>query len=203
MVLQGIISKYTIIENYAEYTIEIKDNSTGESWQFHRRYSVLRKWHNFSSQALKSLPEFPKKKFFGNLKPLFLEKRKKELEVYINNIIFLYEHPVIKSFIKPNDRKDLFPSNIRKKLKNSESYARTKNIMRKINSKSMENMFDLSDLESTNLGESKFLYGKMIFPLSNKILPIGSYENIESLYTDVYENGHWIRKKFRNTKKIF
>lgn len=206
MVLQAYIRNCTIIEKHAEYSIEIKDTSTGEAWEFCRRYSVLRKWHDFSSLALKSLPIFPKKKLFGNLNPLFLEKRRKELEAYINSIIFLYEHPVIKSFIKPNDRKNLSPSKIESLSKNSEIHDKSNNTMQKITSKAMKNMIDLSDFASTSSEKSpiiKTLYEKMIFPLSNKNLPSESQENIENLYKSVYENGHWVRKKFRHAKKEF
>jgi hypothetical protein len=152
------------------------------------------------------LPIFPKKKLFGNLNPLFLEKRKKELEAYINNIIFLYEHPVIQSFIKPNDRKNISSSNIESNPKYSKTHEKSENTMQKITSKTMKNMIDLSDLASTSSEKSpiiKTLYEKMIFPASNKNLPTGSYENIENLYKSVYENGHWVRRKFRHTKKEF
>ncbi|OMJ85057.1 hypothetical protein SteCoe_13712 [Stentor coeruleus] len=206
MVLQAFIRNCTIIEKHAEYSIEIKDNSTGEAWEFCRRYSVLRKWHDFSSLALKSLPIFPKKKLFGNLNPLFLEKRRKELEVYINSIIFLYEHPVIKSFIKPNDRKNLSPSYIENESKKSGHHDKSKNTLQKIATKTMENMIDLSDLASTSSEKnpiSKTVYEKMIFPLSDKNIPTGSNENIESLYKSVHENGHWVRKKFRHAKKVY
>ena len=43
--------------------------------------------HNFNRKDEKHLPKFPEKKWFGNTNPDFVEKRRKDLELYINKLL--------------------------------------------------------------------------------------------------------------------
>ena len=64
------------------YTIQFFDSQEeGDPIIFKSRYSEMRAIHEKCAETKfgSELPEFPQKKFFGNTKPEFIEKRKKEL----------------------------------------------------------------------------------------------------------------------------
>jgi len=82
-------ANYENKNNHTEYTILIKD-SNNETWTIKARYSQLRHLNRSLREMVSSevsLPEFPPKKFFGNLDPSFISQRQKALENYFNNLL--------------------------------------------------------------------------------------------------------------------
>lgn len=71
------------------YSISITDvNAQKSTWFLKARYSQIRALHievEKSSQG--QLPDFPPKKFFGNLEQNFISQRKKHLENYFNTLL--------------------------------------------------------------------------------------------------------------------
>ncbi|CAG9315900.1 unnamed protein product [Blepharisma stoltei] len=103
--------------DYVDYIFLVVDPQTGESWNFKRRYSVLRK----ISESLKKFSkdaQFPGKKVFGNKNSNFLEQRRNDLQRYFQELVknpSIYSSPIFQEFMKPSDRKVLNDS------KNSQS----------------------------------------------------------------------------------
>ena len=61
------------------------------------RYSSLREFQTFIKKNIESsdgTPEFPKKKFFGNLDPNFIAQRSQQLSLFLNTFL---AHPMVKS----------------------------------------------------------------------------------------------------------
>lgn len=198
MSLQVTFKDYRIVEKHAEYVIEVRDLETDEAWSFCRRYSVMRNWHKKSLPAVKSLPKFPKKKFFGNLKPQFLDKRKGELENYINSILPLADNEVVLELIRPVDREQCSQSLFTNDCTGSDG--KTIRRYRSVTGKVKELVIDVASL--TSKSEVKVNpYGDLKENLAivahKNFLPNGHDENIENLYGNLSIQGHWIRKKFR------
>jgi hypothetical protein len=96
-----------VLGNHVEYTLEVTHPTEGQ-WKFQRRYSVLRGWHALLGRAVyTSLPAFPPKKLFGNMKPEFIHKRHLMLQKYYDCLVNL--SPVttsneFNSLIRPADK---------------------------------------------------------------------------------------------------
>ena len=77
-----------IADDYAAYKIVIADGT--QKWIVCRRYSSILKFHKdllrFAPEAL-SVLRFPKKKWFGNRQPNYLEKRRGQLELYFRMLL--------------------------------------------------------------------------------------------------------------------
>ena len=77
-----------IADDFAAYKIVIADKK--QKWVVFRRYSSILKFHNdlarFAPEALAIL-RFPKKKWFGNRQPNYLEKRRAQLELYFRMLL--------------------------------------------------------------------------------------------------------------------
>ena len=77
-----------IADNFAAYKIVIADGK--QKWIVFRRYSSILKFHTdlvrFAPEAL-SVLRFPKKKWFGNRQPNYLEKRRSQLELYFRMLL--------------------------------------------------------------------------------------------------------------------
>lgn len=107
MVSRVVVSKDQIIGDHVEYTLEVSHPAEG-SWKFQRRYSALRLFHaNLQRNVQISLPGFPPKKMFGNLKPAFVTRRRLELQNYFTELVRIAH--VVNSkefgiFIKPTDK---------------------------------------------------------------------------------------------------
>ena len=78
------ILNHIIKDNKTVYTIEIKLNNN-QSILINERYSELLNLHHLMSKEAK-LPNFPKKKFFGNTEECFLNQRQIDLNNYYNQI---------------------------------------------------------------------------------------------------------------------
>jgi hypothetical protein len=77
--------KFTDLINksdHIEYLITLTDVHSGHTYEFTRRYSVLR--NSFELLKQSSL-RFPPKKFFGNKNIKFLQRRKNDLEVFFSS----------------------------------------------------------------------------------------------------------------------
>ncbi|OMJ73914.1 hypothetical protein SteCoe_27296 [Stentor coeruleus] len=198
MSLQVTFKEYKIVDKHAEYLIEVRDLETDEVWTFCRRYSVMHNWHKKSLSSVKSLPKFPKKKFFGNLKPKFLDKRKGELENYINSILPLSENQEVLDFIKPSDRELCSQSLFKNDLTSSDGKSIRR--YRSVTGQVKELVIDMASLTSKSEVKTN-PYGdlkeNLAIVILKSLVPNGHDENIENLYGDGSVQGHWIRKKFR------
>jgi len=98
------VPAYEPVSGHFEYLLRVIAE-TG-TWQFRKRYSLLRRFHEELHHSCTSLPAFPPKKMFGNTKAQFLEKRRVALEDYFSRICNLAEvrgSEVFTGFIKPKD----------------------------------------------------------------------------------------------------
>lgn len=98
------VPAYEPVSGHFEYQLRVVAE-TG-TWQFRKRYSLLRRFHDDLHHSCSSLPVFPPKKMFGNTKPQFLEKRRVALEDYFSricNLAEVRESEVFAEFIKPKD----------------------------------------------------------------------------------------------------
>eukprot|EP01091_Cochliopodium_minus_P001476 TRINITY_DN11333_c0_g1_i1.p1 TRINITY_DN11333_c0_g1~~TRINITY_DN11333_c0_g1_i1.p1 ORF type:complete len:176 (-),score=26.14 TRINITY_DN11333_c0_g1_i1:74-574(-) len=100
-------SNYTFtIDSSMEYTLFIVEIlKDGKNIVLGRRYSHFYDLHKhmIAEYGKKQVPEFPKKRWFGNLDPNFIELRKKELEIYLHNVLtdpLLQKSDQIIEFIK-------------------------------------------------------------------------------------------------------
>lgn len=96
-----------IVGDHVEYSFEVTHPNEG-SWKFQRRYSALRTLHlNLVRVAQVSLPTFPPKKMFGNMKPAFVARRRQDLQNYFTEIVRI-AHVVnsreFAEFIRPSDK---------------------------------------------------------------------------------------------------
>jgi len=99
------IVSYENVDGHIEYLVKVVATEQGE-WQFKKRYSRLRDFHEHLRKACPHLPHFPPKKLFGNMQPAFLQQRKKALEDYFRDLCVLPEvhsNEAFTAFIKPRD----------------------------------------------------------------------------------------------------
>lgn len=90
---------------YIEYLVKVQAGDQG-TWQFRKRYSLLREFHERLKRTISQLPHFPPKKVFGNKQPTFLQQRKAALEQYFAQLCSLSEvrqNSDFQAFIKPRD----------------------------------------------------------------------------------------------------
>ena len=87
--LQVKIPEATLIaDNFAAYRIELTCGH--DCFSVFRRYSSIKKLHTRLGRKAPTLLEvlrFPKKKWFGNRTPHFLEKRRAQLEIYLQMLL--------------------------------------------------------------------------------------------------------------------
>ena len=98
------VPAYEQVGGHFEYQLRVIAE-TG-TWQFHKRYSLMRRFHEELHTICTSLPPFPPKKMFGNTKPQFLEKRRSALEDYFSRICdfpSVRKSEIFGGFIKPKD----------------------------------------------------------------------------------------------------
>ena len=91
-----------IADNFAAYRIELTYGN--ERFSVFRRYSSIKKFHTRLGRKAPTLLEvlrFPKKKWFGNRSPHFLEKRRAQLEIYLQMLLSsnLFESEPIRHYI--------------------------------------------------------------------------------------------------------
>ena len=93
--------------SHIEYSIEVANISTGESWKFQRRYSMLRTVYSYAKTIFSVSQSFPPKKVFGNMSPKFLEQRRLGLESYFSDLLKnpeVLENEYCKHFYIPADK---------------------------------------------------------------------------------------------------
>jgi len=80
---------HEVTNNVVFYSISITDvNAQKSTWFQKARYSQIRALHNEIEKTHQgALPDFPPKKFFGNLELNFISQRKKHLENYFNTLL--------------------------------------------------------------------------------------------------------------------
>ena len=87
--LQIKIPEATLIaDNFAAYKIVVANGS--DTWTVFRRYSSIKQFHTDLGRIAPTLLEvlrFPKKKWFGNRTPHFVEKRRAQLEIYLQMLL--------------------------------------------------------------------------------------------------------------------
>jgi hypothetical protein len=76
------IEKDEVIDDITYYVLQIKqvkDKITEETWEVKERYSIMRELHKEIKASLENeanipanIPEFPKKKWFGNKEEMFV-----------------------------------------------------------------------------------------------------------------------------------
>ena len=86
---------YNKVDGKTLYYMQVRDNE--QTWILSARYSYLEEIHKELKEINKKIPDFPKKKMFGNDDPKFISKRQKELEHYF---LLLIENPT-KYNLKP------------------------------------------------------------------------------------------------------
>lgn len=105
------------IENGAVfYHFSLTFPQTGITYFFNARYRQILSLHFILKNENASIPSFPPKKWWGNLKNNFIKKRKRLLENYINEILqnegFNSDNTILSFF-----EKHLIQTNIEKGLK--------------------------------------------------------------------------------------
>lgn len=69
------------------YVINVSEADCEDSWQLRVRYSTLRELHNKMKNYNKEMPNFPGKKFMGNLNPTFITQRQSGQAHYLNVVL--------------------------------------------------------------------------------------------------------------------
>ncbi|CAD8145128.1 unnamed protein product [Paramecium octaurelia] len=110
------IESYTVYDDVVIYSMRFKNKITKEEWIYKQRYSEIKNIHDaLVEQGYKGkLPPFPTRKLFGqtNENPETIEKRREDLEVYLNAIFStqeIYDNEIIQFLIA--DSKKYFETN--------------------------------------------------------------------------------------------
>ncbi|XP_078487164.1 uncharacterized protein LOC100175758 isoform X2 [Ciona intestinalis] len=84
---QVFINSAEQVEDYTEYTIEVHHN--GFMWKIKHRYSEFRKLHNALRNDNPDLERnlLPPKKIIGKMSTSFIDKRREELELYLQTLM--------------------------------------------------------------------------------------------------------------------
>jgi len=85
------IDRYNYIDDTMYFYVSFYDNHSHEEWTYRTRYSTLKRFHEtLQDKNLKVyLKKFPSRKIFGitNEDPESIEKRRKELEEYLDHAL--------------------------------------------------------------------------------------------------------------------
>jgi len=91
------VVKHDIINNeYANYLIKIWVETTNIVFHIRDRYSGIRQWQEQVKNDLENqdaVPNYPAKKWFGNLEPQFLRQRGQSIEIFLTTFL---GHPLVK-----------------------------------------------------------------------------------------------------------
>ena len=91
------VVKHDIIDQeYALYLIKIWVEPTNIVFHIQDRYSGIRTWQDSVKNELESqeaVPNYPGKKWFGNLDPQFLRQRGLSIEMFLTTFL---GHPLVK-----------------------------------------------------------------------------------------------------------
>ena len=95
--------------SYAAYNIATT-LSNGQLWNVWRRYSEFVSFHSeLKKEGVTGRPALPQKKWLGNLEPEFIQKRVKELEAYVSDVLRMPQGQKLfslRNFLQPALRKD-------------------------------------------------------------------------------------------------
>ncbi|KAI6177420.1 PX domain-containing protein [Aphelenchoides bicaudatus] len=104
--LRATIVSTEINEDHVDYTIECCYHLRGpDTWTVKRRFNDFYRL-NKNLEPFGFKLGMPSKKFFGNLQPSFIEKRKNELQEFLNNITLhplIFCSPVVAQFLELAD----------------------------------------------------------------------------------------------------
>jgi hypothetical protein len=91
------VVRHEVINNdYAKYLIKIWVDPTNIVFHIQDRYSGIRNWQDNIKNELENqdaVPNYPGKKWFGNLDPQFLAQRGHSLEIFMTTFL---GHPLVK-----------------------------------------------------------------------------------------------------------
>ncbi|CAD8197372.1 unnamed protein product [Paramecium pentaurelia] len=125
------IENYVIYDDVVVYSLRFKNNLTNEEWLYKQRYSEIKNIHDaLIDQGFKNkLPSFPTRKLFGqtNENPETIEKRREDLETYLNalfSIQEIQESQIIQFFI--SDSKKYHEKNLKLEELKKSSTLKTK-----------------------------------------------------------------------------
>jgi hypothetical protein len=94
------------IEGHTLYTIAVQWDADSY-WTVSKRFSDIDALHNLVAQKVANLPQLPPKKLLFNRDPEFVNKRKNDIQQYLNEL-FKIEHitifPEVQAFFKLNER---------------------------------------------------------------------------------------------------
>ena len=95
--------------SYAAYNI-VTTLSNGKLWNVWRRYSEFTNFHSeLKKEGVVGRPTMPQKKWLGNLEPEFINKRVKNLEAYLSDVLRMPQGQTLfslRNFLQPALRKD-------------------------------------------------------------------------------------------------
>ncbi|CAD8185738.1 unnamed protein product [Paramecium octaurelia] len=119
------IENYAMYDDVVVYSLRFKNNYTNDEWVYKQRYSEIKNIHEaLIEQGFKNkLPQFPTRKLFGqtNEKPENIEKRREDLETYLNSLFCsqeIQESQILRFLI--SDSKQYHEKNLKlEELKNS------------------------------------------------------------------------------------
>lgn len=81
-------------KTYAAYVVRVQSYPNGlkpTDWRVSRRYREWEALHTLlSADRVYTVPALPAKKFFGNLDTSFLDRRQRELDAWLKNILEQY-----------------------------------------------------------------------------------------------------------------
>lgn len=108
---------HQIINGVVFYTISMIDPQNIKTYFLTSRYSSLLTLHKSLQEKYREkmpLLQFPPKKWFGNLKPSFIELRKKQLEDYFNSFLInpnLVIDPLTLQYFEMTENEKIFRKN--------------------------------------------------------------------------------------------
>lgn len=75
------------VRNHTEYVLQV--SMSGKTWQCQRRYRQFDELHSTLKRANKSIPipSLPEKKWFGNMRPNFVQERLAGLQTYVDKLL--------------------------------------------------------------------------------------------------------------------
>ncbi|CAD8120445.1 unnamed protein product [Paramecium sonneborni] len=139
------IENYVIYDDIVVYSLRFKNNLEGDEWIYKQRYSEIKNIHDaLLDQGFKNkLPSFPTRKLFGqtNENPETIEKRKEDLQNYLNSLFCaqeVQESQIIKFLI--SDSKKYHEKNLKlEELKKSSTLKAQADFNQKYREKTQKN----------------------------------------------------------------
>ena len=195
-----------IIEGICYYQISITDIISRETWIIKDRYKNLRNIHKKLKSSFNSpLPDFPRKKWPGNLEPSFISQRQKHLENYLNLILSdktISNFPNLTAYLfkerksdesKINEKSELTKNNFKNSFKLNKFNNGGFKIIDELNKKFLDLTVVLNLPEEDEIKKKKNLYEKININIKeNKKsnLPTGNERNLIHIYQESLVNSN-------------